>query len=209
VSILLNILLLIAAFLALLLFAVVVVPFRGQAAGELTEDTLGGTATGSWCFGLMGISASSERGVFFSLFGRPIWHIRADDKEKKEEKRQKKKAKRSSKKTFRQWAAWFVDNASTLRGLAGRVLGTFKVRMRLAGKVGLADPADTAILIALLRLISQVADAVQIEVQPDYLDDRLELVGEVSGQVWLLAILWVAFSSLFEVRTWKLLRGLT
>lgn len=217
-SIVATILLVLLALLAGLLTTLIAVPIRVRAAGVLSDDGVQGVAAGSWLFGFIGIYANSSQGVFLLLVGRPVWRMQPGDEETKAEKRRKKKEKKQKKKEQRQKKKkkkktgdrlqWFLDHRSTVAGLARRALGTFSLRLRIEGTIGLDDPADTAALMMALRAVERRSAAAWIDVQPDYLDETTDLEGELGARLWILAILWVAVRSLFEVRTWKMLRGL-
>jgi len=212
------ILLALLALVAAVLVALVCVPLQGRAAGVANDDRLNGVVMASWGFGLIGLYAATGRGGYLLLFGRPVRRLPEEDEEKRAEKRAKKlekkrakkakKKKKGRKKSLAQRLAFWLDHNAILRGLLGRLLTTLQVRLQLHGTIGLDDPADTAAVVTALRTLGLVSEAVQVQVEPDYLEERLALAGEVSGRIWLLAMLWVAFCSLFEVRTWRLLRGL-
>jgi hypothetical protein len=220
VSIVVTILLVILALVAGLVSLVVAAPFRVRAAGVLSDDEVHGVVTGTWLLGLVGLYAASHQGVFLLLFGRPVWRFEPDGEEKKAEKKakkadkrrkkkeKKKEKKKKAKKTVADRATWFRSHGSTLGRLALRALSTLRLRLRIDGTIGLADPADTAALMTALRMVERRSAAAWIDVQPDYLDETTDLEGEVSARLWILAILGFGLRSLFEVRTWKLLRGL-
>lgn len=220
-SIVAAILLAVLGLVACIVGALIAVPFRVRAAGVLGDEAVHGAAAGSWLFGLIGFYAATHQGVFLLLFGRPVHRFEPDDEEKKAEKKAKKKAKKDEKrrkkkekkkkkpqKTTGDRIQWLLSHERTLGRLGLRSLATFRLRLRIEGTVGLGDPADTAALMMALRAIERRSPAAWIDVQPDYLDETIDLEGEVSARLWILAILGVAVRSLFEVRTWKMLRGL-
>lgn len=221
-SIIATILWVLAALLAGVVGAVVAVPFRVRAAGLLSDDAVHGVVAGSWLFGLIRVDAASD-GVALRLLGRPVWRREPDDdatkaekeaakKDKQAEKAEKeekaKKRKHGARRSARAKLRWFLDHRSTLAPLLGRAVDTFQLHLRISGTVGLDDPADTAELALVLSAVERWVPAARLDVRPDYLDEVIDVEGEVGARLWILAIVLVGVRSLFEVKTWKMLRGL-
>jgi hypothetical protein len=210
-----QILLGLVALVSSLLLAVVVIPFVARGRGVLRDDEVSGVIEGTWLFGAAGFAYDSERGAALRLFGRPVWHFAMEDEEEKKQEAEPEdrsaeaqKKRRRSKKSARQWLAWLRAHRATLLHLGGRLLGTLRLRLRLSGRLGLEDPADTAMVVTGLRAMGGLAEWAVLEVEPDFLDDEVDLEGEASARAWGLAVVWVLFCALFEVRTWRMLRGL-
>ena len=204
------------------LVLIVGVPVTARGAGSVRGDEIHGAIQIGWLLGLVGVYVSSRRGTHLTLLGRPVWKLPETDEEAREAKRAKRKAKKEArrakkqakaregrpKKTIREWLRWLGEHRGTLARLGGRLTRTFRLRLRIEGVVGLGDPADTAALLVALRTLTGWAESPWLDVEPDFLEERVELDGDFEGRLWILAIGWVGAASLFEWRTWKLLRGL-
>jgi hypothetical protein len=75
--------------------------------------------------------------------------------------------------------------------MAARLLGALHLSLRLRGRLGTGDPADTVALVGLLQA-ARALPGVQLEVEIDWLDEVLEGEAEGSARVWLAEVLAVA-----------------
>lgn len=202
-SFVLHLLLWALALVVGMLVLLIVVPLQVRAEGQVDDEVLDGRLHAWWGFGLIGVRlVVGERGQLL-LFGRRVAALPGMSRERQEKPhRRRRKSKR-----FRRGPRWFLRHRHTLRSLMARFLRTFRLRIHLTGMLGLDDPADTAALMGLLRLVQRDSETAHIDVRPDYLGDTLELEGSLTARVWILAVLTVAVLSLFERNTWRLIRS--
>lgn len=193
-------LLLVLLALLVLIFAL---PFHLLARGAVDSEQeqarlpLGAMAEarGSWAWGFLSLSWGTERGGEVRILGLRVARFSRDDSsEKKREKKDKKEKKTKDK---RYSARWAMQHRRTLLGLLGRLLGALRLRLAIAGALGLGDPADTVILAELLRMAHAELPGATLDIDVDYLDEVLVLDGVVSGRIWLLHLAGIA---LWELR---------
>lgn len=187
---------LLALLLALLLLFIAL-PFhlRARAAVDSEQDEprlpLGAMAwvRASWGWFVLAISWSSDTGGEVRVFGLRVARFPGEEddpgekKRKKEEKKAKKKEKEKSGKYGPRWA---MRHRRTLLGILVRLLRALRLRLAVAGALGLGDPADTVLAAELLRFAEANLPGTALDIEIDYLDEVVVLAGAVSGRIWLL-----------------------
>jgi hypothetical protein len=73
---------------------------------------------------------------------------------------------------------------------------TLRLRLRVSGFVGTGDPADTALLFAQLRAL-RALPGVKLDLEPDWLEEELELDAEGSARISVGHLLVVAAALLW------------
>lgn len=188
-----------SAVLALAL-ALLVVPLHLEVSGAADDERLEGRALARWGWWLMVLRADTDRGVDLRLLGLRVWRLRRGaGRRARDQKRgrQKPKPETTPEKPTKSGGglrgAWHNRHAA-LR-LLRAVLRALPVRGWVVGRLGLSDPADTATLFTLLDAAIERSRAIEIDVEPDWLDEALELEGLIRVRVWpaqvLGAVLWL------------------
>lgn len=185
--------------LLLVVAALILLPFHVEARGQIDDGEVDGRLQASFGWWLLALRLDPT-GLRLRLLGIPLWRLRGGDGEKRtarrERRREKQRAKRESSEksdkgpglrtTWRHREGLF----ELLRGM----IGALPVRGHLYGTVGLGDPADTAALFGLLAPLAARSDAMDIDVEPDWLDETLDLDGALTLRLWLAhllaAVLW-------------------
>jgi hypothetical protein len=207
-----------------LLATLVVFPFTVQVAGSIDDDEVFATARVNWLLGLVGVEASSQQGMTLRLFGLRTWRFRAgtyDDEKaaRRRKKRQDKKAKKAELKRDKKKSKKKEHALSPLervravlayRGFmwrfASRVLATFALRGRVGGLIGTGDPVETLSLRAAVLTLEQRTQALELELDFDYIDDVIDVWAEAYGRLWLAHIVWVLMLYVAKRDTWRLWR---
>jgi hypothetical protein len=214
-SLLLALVAWILALLGGVLLLLIVVPIHLRASGELCLEPWTGEAQleARWAWGLLAFRLGYPEGAGLFMFGRRVKRIEPPSEEEKQKKKAQKKEKKEQqqqkKKGKKRGLGWFLRHRRTMFRAAGRLLRTLGPEARIRGTVGLGDPADTAVLLQAVWLADRVVPGLVLELQPDYVEDVLELQGRARLRVWLLYTLAVAVALLFRRDTWAMLRAPT
>ncbi len=186
--------------LLLVVAALVLLPFHVEARGQIDDGDVDGRLQASFGWWLLALRLDAS-GLRLRLLGIPLWRLRGGDDARRSARREKRREKRRDKQRRRQTRDKTGPGLPTtwrhregLFELARGVIGALPVRGHLHGTVGLGDPADTAALFGLLAPLAARGAAMDIDVEPDWLDETLDLDGAVTLRVWiahlLAAVLW-------------------
>lgn len=218
---LLYIILWILVGLAALALILVLVPVHLRGRGSVQGFSADGVLEVSWGWGFAKFVSSRRAIGEARLLGLRIWRYRhktdeekeQDEKKnrekrrKKEEKRKKKKQKEKKKQKKKQKKASSPEsmkalgvwlNRKHLIELIRRMLATLRIRLVIQGRLGTGDPADTAIIITVIRQLDARIKYIHLKVEPVYEQDLLNLAGAFSGRLWLLHIIFVFVAALFN-----------
>ena len=197
------------------LLLVLVVPAHARAAVSIEDEDVEASAQVDWGWGLFALRWSIDSGAAVHLFGLRVIKVRADasdeddERERKAEKKRKKQQRRQAKrnKKSRRGLRWFTEHRQALLRLAGRIMRALGLRGRLWLRVGLEDPANTAVLVQLLALLDRAVPGLELWIEPDYLEETLEANGSAELGVWLLGLVGIALAGLlFDRQTRALLK---
>jgi hypothetical protein len=187
-SLALTILLWILAIVGIILALVLLVPVHVRAQGQVRGLSASGWARARWGFGFISVRASPESGVALYWLGLRIWRFKMKGHKKpRPEKKKKKKEEKADK-----GSGWFWRNRRMLFWIAGRMYRTLHLKGRIAGTLGLGDPADTAWLWMFLWQLEGRVPGLELSLQCDWQDEELDLDGDVRAWIWPLQVLVVA-----------------
>lgn len=159
------------ALLALLLL----VPLDARAEGRLADGELDGRARVRWGGGVLSVRFGPQ-GVGLYLLGLRVRQLRGEPHGSHREREARRKPGRR--------ADWYWRHRRTLWRAGLRLLGAAHPRGRVAGRVGLGDPADTATVHALLSWAEGRWPRLELDVACDWVEDVVELEGRVRTIVW-------------------------
>jgi hypothetical protein len=204
---------LLAALLALLALVLLVValPFRASARGAALDGELSGSLRVDWAFGLLGLELAPE-GAAVRVAGLTIFRSRRSARWQRE--RQARSPGGDDDGQGEEGGGGMAKLRAALRNrrplfrMAARLLGALHLGLRLRGRVGTGDPADTVVLVGLLQA-ARALPGVQLEVEIDWLDEVLEGEAEGSARVWLAEVLAVAALLLLRREHRSALRALS
>lgn len=196
--VLVGLLVALSAVLALAL-VLLVVPLHLEVAGAADDERLEGRALARWGWWLVVLRADADRGVDLRLLGLRVWRLRRGagrrSRDQKRGRKPKPEARPEKPKTAGGGLRGAWRNRHTALRLIRAVLRALPVRGWVAGRLGLSDPADTAVLFTLLDAAAERSRAIEIDVEPDWLDEALEIEGRIRARVWpaqvLGAVLWL------------------
>lgn len=207
--------------LAVLLLAVSL-PLHLQASGAVAADALRGALGARWAWGLLALRWASDRRAgrpTLHLLGLRVWTFRwrraptekdaakrKQHQEKRHEKKRASAAHRAERRRARDNRGWIWRHRGTLWDLLRRLARSLRLRLRIQGTLGTGDPADTAALWSLGSALPAGGEAVRLEVEPDWLDTRLELQGCAGARLWGLSLVALALGALLRRDTWRMLR---
>ena len=192
-GILLTILLWLLILLGGLLLVLLLVPIEVRAEGEIDGLDATGSIDIRWGWVLLGLRIARGQGAALYLLGLRVYRMSLEGE--KEKKKKDKKEKKSGKKRGARWA-W------RNRHLFLRILRAFHLRGWLWGTIGTGDPADTAMIVqSIFRPIEGRFSRFHVCVEPDYLDDVLELGGAIRTIIWPLEFVAVLLVTLVRGRS--------
>lgn len=193
-----------------LLLALVLVPFRARAAGTVHDGLPSGEASADWGFGLLGARIATDRRVTVRLLWLPVARFRVPARKAEERRKARvRKEKRAPKGAPRRGAVGrlrgaFADRDAFAR-MAGPIVRALHLRLRAAGRVGIGDPADSAVLYVALSAARRLP-GVELEVELDWVEDVLELEIEGAARIWIAELLMVVAALLLSRRNRRALR---
>jgi hypothetical protein len=200
-----SVLLFLLAVLAWILLAavglallVIAFPVHLRGRGAVHDGEPSGAVRVAWAFGLLA-GELTPAGLAFRVAGAPVYRAgfrellrrRKEAPERAEKDEDEEDHGREARQKGRGKLSATLENRRILLAILKRFARALHLRLRVRGRVGLADPADTAVLAGLLPSLGQVP-GVELDVELDWLDETLE--GEVVGsaRVWVPELLWVA-----------------
>ncbi len=180
--------------LALLLL---LVPTWIRASGSVNGLEADGEMTAGWGYFVVRVRASVEGGLVMRLLGIPVyrrtWAQLAKSKgasEVQEKANPKKKAPKADAPSSGAKSApgpglrGLFRVARVLWNAALRLLRTLHFSGWVRGQFGLDDPADTAQVALFLGAVRRIAPSANVQVTPNWMEEVLELEGEVSLVFW-------------------------
>ena len=189
-----------------MLFLLVALPFHLRAQGRVGEAGVDGEVRGSWAWYALYIKLSPA-GLRLYILGIRIWTFRLGDEDKAPDKKKKDPEPEDKEKKPRKKMGWLWTHRQTLKRLMGKLVRSFRLRLRVQGVVGLGDPAETSMAQQLWSAADRISPAIDIDIEPEWLDEELELDGEFRARLWLLHLGLIALGSLFRKDTRMMLRA--
>jgi len=188
-------LLAIPAILLGLLLLVAAVPFHARATGAVHDGEVSGAVWIGWGWGLLSVNVAAG-GAAVRVAGVRV--VRLDGRRGGKRSAPAEKERRDA--GGERWAGRLRRSVRARRPLlrmAARLARALRLRLRLAGSLGAGDPADTAALVALARLLEAVP-GVELPLEFDWLDEVVELEAEGSARIWVAELAAAAAVLLLE-----------
>ncbi len=188
------------AVLVLVLVGLISIPLTFQAGGCLGQDKRRLESKITWGWGLFTADVEMKgRGTSarFKLAGINLSASRKKDRadSAEEDKRTGRKPKQSKKQTGRNRSGFPPVIAVLNREMLAAVLGYLKklykslgLRLRLSGVYGADDPAVTGFLAGLVAALR--AGNINLDLDADFSGPFIDIIGETSGRIVPIAILW-------------------
>lgn len=187
------------AAVAALVALVVLVPFHLRAEGALRDGSAAAAAEVGWGPGLLGLRLDSASGLTVRLLGLPLPRLRPlrpgrqrpGRRRARREKKERERRRRPARGGGRGRLDRLLRHRGELLRMALRLARPLRLRGKIRGRVGTGDPADVALLAALARAAGG-APGVELDLAWDWLDEVLDLDGELSARLWIVHLLGVA-----------------
>jgi hypothetical protein len=186
----LQLLLGLLAVLAALLALVVLVPFHAQAQGAIHGWSADGAIEIRWGAGLLALRLSSADRLAAHLLGIPLprfWARRGRprSRSRRQDRRERERGMRVASRARKgPRADALLRHRGDLLRMAVRLARPLRLQVRIAGTVGTGDPADMVLLAAIARAAGDLP-SVELDLEWDWVDEALELDGELSARIWV------------------------
>jgi hypothetical protein len=190
----------IGAGLGLALSLVLLVPFGLRAKGRVGEDDLCGSVEVRWLFGLLAVRATTEGRSGVYIAGRRVSGLPRRRAERAEEPQVEEKVRSG------RGLRWLLRSRRGLSRAARRLLAALHLRLELRGRVGIGDPADTALVAPLCAQLGRLP-GVSLHLTWCWVDEVLDLEGCASARVWLAQLLGLGLLLLFSGDVRRMLRA--
>jgi len=188
----LSVLAWIGAGLGLALLLVLLVPFGVRARGRISDDDLAGSVEVRWLFGLLAVRATTDGRSGFSLAGLRLAGLPRPRPGRDDEEKPERAGARG-----RRGLRWVMQSRRGLLRAGLRLLAATRPRLELSGRIGLGDPADTAIVAPLCAQLARLP-GVSLRLSWSWVDEVLDLEGRAAARLWLVQLLGVGLLLLFD-----------
>ena len=176
--------------IALLILGLIAIPIKILARGFIDDrDGLDYLLVIDWGFGLFSIRAESDKpaGLYFAGFRVARIPLKTGKNKKSRKKPEKRKPSPST------WLGWIRNNLSLMKHILHSFVRASFLQGHLKGKIGLADPADTAFVSLLCRWIQIQTKRFHVSVTTAYDDEMIHIEAKVQctliiGYLGLIAL---------------------
>jgi hypothetical protein len=194
----------IAVALGALLLLLLVMPVQARAEGRLRDVEADGRLKVRWGFGFLTLAAEPGRSPEIRLLGLRVSRLRPSRPRKAEpETPEPRKPERPAPSVRAFWR-----HRRTLWHAGRRLLRTAHLRGRVEGAVGLAEPEGTAVLHGALATARATFGQPEIDVECDWVEDLIDLRGELRSLVVPAEVLGVGMALLLRRDVRKAIRDL-
>lgn len=178
-----------------------VVPWRIRLNGWIDDQSgVAYSASLDWGLIVLTVTKTMGRALELSVLGLPVAHFSEFPKTKKKKKKKRKKlslVKTGAVKRHRQ----------TIRRILGRTARAVILKGRLKGRIGLSDPADTALVDFFLRLAKQPSERFKLALTCVYDEEIVHIHANLRATLIVGYLLLTAGLLLLERPTRMMLRG--
>lgn len=203
-SVVVDVLLVLLGVVACVVALALLVPVSYRAVVALGEDDgISWYARVAWGFGFLSFTADGD-GTALRWCGlvvrRRPWGSSEQRGERKRARPRKEKRPRRTRRARRR-LRWLWSQRRTLAAIVGRYLRALHLRGRVEGIVGLPDPEQTAVVHQALVIAERVLPEGTLAIEVDWVDERVELEGRLSGWVWPLQVVGITLVVLIAPQT--------
>lgn len=157
------------------------VPLRFVAWGAVAGPRLSAAVEGSWG-GVVTVRAALRDGVVVRLLRRPVY-------------RGPLAGASTSKRGREGRRGWRRPGLRFVLRVLRRVAPSLRLRARVAGRVGAAEPTTTARVFGALAAARRIVPSIDLgALRVDWIAPALDLEGQVEGRVWPAAVAWIVAS---------------
>ena len=195
----------IASIIGLLLLALLLLPVRIRLSG-LADDQegLGYQLVIDWAFGFVTVHAVNGEPISLFFLGLRVWRFssKAGEKEKAEKKPKEKKF------SARGLFIWTKDNFQIINVILKRFARAIFLKGYLIGRIGLPDPADTAKIGLLCKLIKIPTERFRLAIACVYDNEIININASVQATLIIGYLGLVAIVLILQRQTRIMLRSL-
>ena len=164
--------------IALLILGLLTIPIKILAWGSIDDnDGLDYLLVIDWAFGLFSLRAVSDMPAALYFAGLRVWRIPLKTEKKKKSQKKPKKGKSSS----LTWLGWAREHFSLIKQILYSFVRASFLRGYLNGTIGLADPADTAFISLLCRLIQVRTKRFHVAMATTYDDEMIHIRAKIQS----------------------------
>ena len=190
--------------IALLILGLLIIPIKILARGSVDDrDGLDYKLVIDWAFGLFSVRAVSNLPAGFYFAGLRVARIPFKRGEKKKPRKKPDKEKPSPS----TWLGWIRNNLSLIKHVLHSFVRASFLQGYLEGKIGLPDPADTALISLLCRLLQIQTKRFHVSVATAYDDEMIHIRANVQSTLIIGYLGLVALRLLLDKQIREMLRG--
>ncbi len=179
-------------------------PIEMRAEGTAGERALGGSVEFRWR-GLVRVRMGSELGGAVDVLGLPVIRRPGGFGRAKKTPDEPKEHKASWRPRL---GRFFASDLGVSTAMVRRALGALHPRVHVSGTVGLSDPADTATMLAVARLIDRGGPRwFALDIRDDLLEETTQLEGRATIRITLAEVVWIALVWVLRSDTRRVLRA--
>jgi hypothetical protein len=195
----------IAIVISLVLLALLLLPIRILLSG-LADDQkgLGYQLVIDWAFGIFTIQAVNGKPISLFFLGLRMWPFLSRAGKKEKVKKKAKKKKYSARALF----GWTTNNLQRINVILKRFACAIFLKGYLIGRIGLPDPADTANIALLCKLIKIPTERFKLAIACVYDDEILNIKASVQATLIISYLGLAAVELILERETRIMLRSL-
>lgn len=179
-----TVLVVLAWALGLLLLALVMLPWALVAEAGLRDVTPSGSVQLRWGWRLVTVQVHPNEGLVVRLLGLAVYRRRWGSGRKDKAAAAEKKERKKKRTRYRKGLRWALQHRKALSEMLAQLVAACHPTGRLAGTVGLGDPAATAWATGLTAMLSSRCRGCELDLQWDWLDEVVDLELRAGG--WLV-----------------------
>lgn len=176
------------------------VPWRIRLNGWVDDQKgVAYSASLDWGLIVLQVAKTMDRALELSILGLPVAHFSGFPKAKKKKKKEKK--------TSRAKAGVIKRHRQTIIHILGRMARAAFLKGHLVGRIGLSDPADTALIALFLHLVRQPSERFKLALTCVYDEEVVHIHANLHATLLIGYLLLTAGMLLLERPTRMMLRG--
>ena len=157
------------------------------------------SASLDWGLRVLQVAKTMDRALELSILGLPVAHFSGFPKAKKKKKKEKKES--------RAIAGVIKRHRQTIIHILGRMARAAFLNGRLVGRIGLSDPADTALIALFPHLVRQPSERFKLALTCVYDEEVVHIHANLRATLLIGYLLLTAGMLLIERPTRMMLRG--
>jgi hypothetical protein len=194
----------IAIGIAALVLVILIVPIRIFVKGSADDrEGIDYRLMINWAWGIFSIQATSNRPAGFYLIGLRVCHIPLKIGKKKKSHQKPKKEKPSP----LTWIEWTRGNYPRVNHVLSRFAHAGFLKGQLAGTIGLADPADAALIGLLGRLLQFQTKHLNLYLTTAYEYEIIHIKAQIQSTLIIGYLGVIALELLLDNQVRMMLRG--